>query len=73
MATNNYIQMQIISRDMDISYSGGTTKKVSRARKLTAKTGVDLTSSENANYASLPNAGTNETWYGIKLTSSSAY
>ena len=65
--------MQIISRDMDISYSGGTTKKVSRAKKLTAKTGVDLTSSENANYASLPNAGTNETWYGIKLTSSSSY
>ena len=58
---------------MDISYSGGTTKKVSRARKLTAKTGVDLTSSDNANYASLPNAGTNETWYGIKLTSSSSY
>lgn len=58
---------------MDISYSGGTTKKVSRAKKLTAKTGVDLTSSENANYASLPNAGTNETWYGIKLTSSSSY
>ena len=65
--------MQIISRDMDISYSGGTTKKVSKARKLTAKTGVNLTSSENANYASLPNAGTNETWYGIKLTSSSSY
>lgn len=73
MATNNYIQMQIISRDMDISYSGGTTTKVSRARKLTAKTGVDLTSSKNANYASLPNAGTNETWYGVKLTSSSSY
>lgn len=73
MATNNYIQMQIISRDMDISYSGGTTKKVSKPRKLTAKTGVDLTSSENSNYASLPNAGTNETWYGIKLTSSSYY
>lgn len=58
---------------MDISYSGGTTKKVSRARKLTAKTGVDLTKSDNVNYASLPNAGTNETWYGIKLTSSSSY
>lgn len=65
--------MQIISRDMDISYSGGTTKKVSRASKLTAKTGVDLTSSANANYASLPNAGTNETWYGIKFGSSSSY
>lgn len=58
---------------MDISFSGGTTKKVSRARKLTAKTGVDLTKSDNVNYASLPNAGTNETWYGIKLTSSSYY
>lgn len=73
MATNNYIQMQIISRDMDISYSGGTTKKVSNLGKLTARTGVDLTSSSNANYANLPNAGTNETWYGIKFGSSSYY
>ena len=73
MATNNYIQMQIISRDMDISYSGGTTKKVSNLGKLTARTGVDLTDSSNANYANLPNAGTNETWYGIKFGSSSYY
>lgn len=65
--------MQIISRDMDISYSGGTTKKVSNLGKLTARTGVDLTSSSNANYANLPNAGTNETWYGIKFGSSSYY
>ena len=73
MATNNYIQMQIISRDMDISYSGGTTKKVSNLGKLTARTGVDLTDSANANYANLPNAGTNETWYGIKFGSSNYY
>lgn len=65
--------MQIISRDIDISYSGGTTKKVSNLGKLTARTGVDLTSSSNANYANLPNAGTNETWYGIKFGSSSYY
>lgn len=65
--------MQIISRDMDISYSGGTTKKVSNLGKLTARTGVDLTDSANANYANLPNAGTNETWYGIKFGSSSYY
>lgn len=73
MATDNYIQMQIISRDMDMSYSGGTTKKVSNLGKLNAKTGVDLTSTRNANYANLPNAGTNETWYGIKFGSSSSY
>ena len=41
MATNNYIQMQIISRDMDISYSGGTTTKVSNLGKLTPKTDID--------------------------------
>lgn len=58
---------------MDISYSGGTTKKVSNLGKLTARTGVDLTESANANYANLPNAGTNETWYGIKFGSSSYY
>lgn len=73
MATNNYIQMQIISRDMDISYKGGTTKKVSKLGKLNAKTGIDLTSSTNANYANLPNAGINETWYGVKFGSSSYY
>ena len=65
--------MQIISRDMDMSYSGGTTKKVSNLGKLNAKTGVDLTSTRNANYANLPNAGTNETWYGIKFGSSDYY
>ena len=73
MATNNYIQMQIISRDMDISYSGGTTTKVSNLGKLTAKTGIDLTSSTNANYANLPNAGNHETWYGIKFGSYNYY
>ena len=73
MATNIYIQMQIISRDMDISYSGGKTTKVSNLGKLTARTGIDLTKSTNANYANLPNAGTNETWYGIKFGSYSYY
>lgn len=65
--------MQIISRDMDISYSGGKTTKVSNLGKLTARTGIDLTKSTNANYANLPNAGTNETWYGIKFGSYSYY
>ncbi len=65
--------MQIISRDMDMSYSGGKSKKVSNLGKLNARTGIDLTSSSNTNYANLPNAGTNETWYGIKFGSSSYY
>ena len=59
MATNNYIQMQIISRNMDIRYSEGVTKKVQSKGKLTPKTGINLTSSQNANYANLPNAGKN--------------
>lgn len=65
--------MQIISRDMDFSYTGGTTKKVSNKGKLTPRTGIDLTKSSNSNYANLPNAGTNETWYGIYFGSSSSY
>ena len=73
MATNNYIQMQIISRNMDIRYRAGVTKKVQSKGKLTAKTGINLTSSQNANYANLPNAGTNETWYGIKYGSDTYY
>ena len=73
MATDIYIQMQIISRDMDISYSGGTTTKVELLGKLTRKTGIDLTKSINANYANLPNAGTNDTWYGIKFGSDLFY
>ena len=73
MATKNYIQMQIISRDMDISYSGGKTTKLNSPSKLTPKTGIDLTSSTNTNYANLPNAGNNETWYGIKFGSYSYY
>ena len=73
MATNNYIQMQIISRNMDIRYSEGVTKKVQSKGKLTAKTGINLTSSQNANYANLPNAGTNETWYGVKYGSDTYY
>ena len=73
MATKNYIQMQIISRDMDFSYTGGTTTKVSNKGKLTPRTGIDLTNSSNSNYSNLPNAGTNETWYGIYFGSSSSY
>ena len=73
MAANNYIQMQIISRNMDIRYREGVTKKVQSKGKLTAKTGINLTSSQNANYANLPNAGTNETWYGIKYGSDTYY
>ena len=73
MATDIYIQMQIISRNMDMSYSGGTTTKVELLGKLTAKTGINLTKSINANYADLPNAGTNETWYGIKFGSDLYY
>ena len=73
MATNNYIQMQIISRNMDIRYREGVTKKVQSKGKLTAKTGINLTSSQNANYANLPNAGTNETWYGVKYGSDTYY
>ena len=73
MATNNYIQMQIISRNMDIRYRAGVTKKVQSKGKLTPKTGINLTTSQNANYANLPNAGTNETWYGVKYGSDTYY
>ena len=73
MATKNYIQMQIISRDMDISYSGGKTTKLNSPTKLTPKTGIDLTSSTNVNYANLPNAGNSETWYGINFPGFSYY
>lgn len=73
MATNNYIQMQIISRNMDIRYKEGVTKKVQSKGKLTPKTGINLTSSQNANYANLPNAGTSETWYGVKYGSDTYY
>ena len=73
MATKNYIQMQIISRNMDIRYREGVTKKVQSLGKLTAKTGIDLTDPNNAYYADLPNAGTNETWYGVKYGSGTYY
>lgn len=73
MATNNYIQMQIISRNMEISYSGGSTTKVSNKGILTAKSEIDLTTSANSNYANLPNAGNNEIWYGIGFGSTSYY
>ena len=58
---------------MDIRYSEGVTKKVQSKGKLTAKTGINLTSSQYANYANLPNAGTNETWYGVKYGSDTYY
>lgn len=58
---------------MDIRYSEGVTKKVQSKGKLTPKTGINLTTSQNANYANLPNAGTNETWYGIKYGSDTYY
>ena len=73
MATKNYIQMQIISRNIDIRYREGVTKKVQSLGKLTAKTGIDLTDPNNAYYADLPNAGTNETWYGVKYGSGTYY
>ena len=73
MATNNYVGLQIISRDMDFSYSGGKRTKVSLKGKLTPLKGVDLTNSKNANYANLPNAGTNETWYGVYYGSTQYY
>lgn len=73
MATKNYIQMQIISRNMDVTYREGVTKKVQSKGKLTPKTGIDLTDPNNAYYADLPNAGTNETWYGIKYGSDTYY
>ena len=58
---------------MDIRYRAGVTKKVQSKGKLTAKTAINLTSSQNANYANLPNAGTNETWYGVKYGSDTYY
>lgn len=73
MATKNYIEIQIISRDMDFSYSGGTTSKVIDKGKLTPLSGIDLTDPKNSNYASLPNAGTNETWYGVMYCSTISY
>ena len=73
MAANNYLQVQIISRNVDMSGFGETTKKLWSRVKLTPKSNIDLTSSENANYANLPNAGTNETWYGYYYYSNSSY
>ena len=73
MADNNYLQIQIISRNVDMSGFGETTKKLWSRTKLTPKSNIDLTSSENANYANLPNAGTDETWYGYYYYSRSSY
>ena len=58
---------------MDIRYREGVTKKVQSKGKLTPKTGIDLTDPNNAYYADLPNAGTNETWYGVKYGSDTYY
>ena len=52
---------------------GETTKKLWSRVKLTPKSNIDLTSSANANYANLPGAGTNETWYGYYYYSNSSY
>lgn len=52
---------------------GETTKKLWSRVKLTPKSNIDLTSSANENYANLPNAGTNETWYGYYYYSNSSY
>lgn len=73
MADNNYLQIQIISRNVDITGFGETTKKLWSSVKLTPKSNIDLTSSANSNYANLPNAGTNETWYGYYYYSTSSY
>ena len=73
MAEKNYIEIQIISRDMDFSYSGGDTTKVTDKGKLKPKTGIDLTASKYIGYSKLPNAGTNETWYGVMYCSISSY
>lgn len=73
MASDNYLQIQIISRNADIKGFGETTKKLWSGVKLTPKSNIDLTSSANANYANLPNAGTNETWYGYYYYSTSSY
>ena len=58
---------------MDIRYREGVTKKVQSKGKLTPKSGIDLTDPNNAYYADLPNAGTNETWYGVKYGSDTYY
>lgn len=73
MAEKNYIEIQIISRDMDFSYSGGNTTKVIDKGKLKPKTNIDLTDSKYRGYSKLPNAGTNETWYGAMYCSHKSY
>ena len=73
MAEKNYIEIQIISRNVDFSYSGADTTKVIDKGKLTPKTNIDLTASKNVNYARLPNPGTNETWYGVMYCSNTYY
>lgn len=73
MASSNYIQIQIISRNMDFSKYGGSTTNVDSYAKLNSKKGIDLTSSNTKAYSQLPNAGTNETWYGIRYASISYY
>ena len=57
---------------MDFTGTGDPTKVLSFA-KLTAKTGIDLTASNTKGYWQLPNAGTDETWYGIRYGSTQSY
>ena len=73
MSSKIYIEIQIISRDMDFSYSGGDTTKVIDKGKLKPKSGIDLTSSNYSGYSKLPNAGTDETWYGAMYCSQISY
>lgn len=73
MATNNYLNIQIISRNTDFTTSGGSKKKTSTQTTLTPLSNIDLTASANSNYSNLPNAGNNETWYGVSFTSYSYY
>ena len=70
MATNNYIQIQIISRNKDFYTNGGSRTKMTYAGHK-SKTGINAAS--NANYSSLPNAGTDETWYCSSYGSPSSY
>lgn len=58
---------------MDFTKTGGDPTKVLLYAKLTAKTGIDLTASNTTAYSQLPNAGTDETWYGVRYGSSQYY
>lgn len=58
---------------MDFTKTGGDPTKVYSYQKLTSKTGIDLTASNTTAYSQLPNAGTDETWYGVRYGSSESY